>query len=74
MEWQDITSAPKDTTRILGFDPHQWGDEQVSTTYFTSGKWIFEAEIEAVGWEDYRHATWDPTHWMPLPMPPKPKD
>lgn len=71
MEWQPIETAPKDGTRIIGFDPVQWEGERISTTYKAStGEWVFEAELESRGWDDYGHGRWNPTHWMPRPPEP----
>ena len=62
MEWQPIETAPKDGTQILVYEP----EEKYTPIYvvvYDNGKWI-----EASG-EQY--ANWKPTHWMPLPLPPK---
>ena len=59
MEWQPIATAPKDGTAILG--------------YFPSGL------MKVAQWIDHQNR-WagfgfgfvgTPTHWMPLPEPPK---
>lgn len=66
-EWQDIASAPKDGTRIMGWWPRA-GDNGMCGI----AEWIAPAR-------DYcPHWTWDgawtpgiePTHWMPLPDAP----
>lgn len=58
-EWQPISTAPKDLTVILVWD--------------MSGR---TGEIELAYWErdrwsNYEGFTIEPTHWMPLPEPPK---
>jgi hypothetical protein len=67
-EWQDISTAPKDGTRIL-----------VCMTFN-----LCDGELETIQWVDWRlpEFVWPiyrdridipfpPTHWMPLPPPPK---
>jgi hypothetical protein len=65
MEWLPIESAPKDGTHILIFEvPAFEGDEQM----YVVGRW------SDFGWtESYadEYAICSPTHWMPLPPPPK---
>ena len=62
MQWQDIESAPRDGTAILGF-----ADGTMTTVeYFVErGYWsLCECGAYAADCE------WNPTHWMPLPDPP----
>lgn len=62
-DWQDISTAPKDGTRILAvvrFDNGLSTDDAVDIAYwvdFNGGGWV-------------RHLVGEPTHWMPLPSPP----
>lgn len=63
--WQDIATAPKDGTTILGYtatagtEPHFY-----HPIYFYGGHWHEQGIDGAVndGWY---------THWQPLPSPPK---
>ena len=57
--WRDISSAPKDGTRVLMWGPgwdgpmtHEWPNAEI-------------AEAELRNWIN------PPTHWRPLPSPPK---
>jgi hypothetical protein len=62
-EWRDIETAPKDGTVILMAD---------GLTMFC-GFWL-KSEREWVDGSRDRNGeliTWDATHWMPLPSPPK---
>ena len=62
--WQPIETAPKDGTDVILWDPAldvgvtigSWSD------YKKSGDWWMEGE----------QVTGFPSHWMPLPEPPKP--
>lgn len=56
MEWQPIETAPKDGTHVLGWCRH-WGRDVHEVYYWTGlNRW---------------QTTMQPTHWMPLPDPPK---
>lgn len=68
MEWQPIETAPKDEVRVLLTD----GREVAVGEYFLS-EWSNESEIE-FSYGDCFHGTWAPTHWMPLPAAPEPRD
>jgi hypothetical protein len=75
-EWRPIATAPKDGTRVLIAD-----SENVE-----SGRWSAAFTLHSMrtitipaGWDDDRYDaahTFEregkqPTHWMPLPEPPK---
>ena len=64
MEWQPIETAPKNGEWVLLYFPH-YAKSSV-------GKWRSPSP------EYYQHwcieggvTPYDPTHWMPLPQPPK---
>ena len=74
MEWQPIETAPKDRIVLL-YRPtaHDWGK-------VTPGKWDAQPHHKkpAPYWDmwikiggKYESRLWEPTHWMPLPEPPK---
>ena len=64
MDWQPIETAPKDGTRVLLFVPKYGAMSGHFPIYGTSTqeKWNLHSCLnkEAI-----------PTHWMPLPEPPK---
>jgi hypothetical protein len=63
-EWKPIETAPKDGTRILAFFPII-NSYKILTVEFTTYRWFvcpYDCDFEIMG---------DPTHWMPLPNPPK---
>jgi hypothetical protein len=75
-EWQPMDTAPRDGTRVLGFG------ESAGEINGPSG----EMEIEVMAYDSPRtdyagyewriagdaYANWfKPTHWQPLPAPPK---
>lgn len=59
--WQPIETAPKDGTQVQVFCP----------TYFQGKGGITWAVWLNGGWLDAQVRRCDPTHWMPLPTPPK---
>lgn len=65
MTWQPISTAPRDAvTPILVYDPCERDGTEPFVAYwdrFTGGGWRDSA------YGDICH----PTHWMPLPDPPK---
>lgn len=62
MEWQPIETAPKSGERILLVIDHGPHGDKVWTGLW-AGDWIVS----------YGKAQSHPTHWMPLPEPPKEK-
>ena len=58
-QWQPIASAPRDDTVVLGWDGE---DVRIMSFWLTWG-----AHVE--DWND--DSMYAPTHWMPLPAPPK---
>ena len=57
-EWRDISEAPKDGTVFLGF----FSNGEVHVVYILEGK--CRRQMDKEDWEM-------PTHWTPLPAPPK---
>ena len=70
MTWQPIDTAPKDSTRILVvyrrcvFTDDTRNKRVVREAYCFGGPWRLVTGYELEGGEQ-------PTHWMPLPEPPK---
>lgn len=60
MDWQPIETAPKDGTNIIVYCPLP-GSEYIVTARFIR-VWVDSYEGEDI---------FNPTHWMPLPEPPK---
>ena len=82
MDWQPIETAPRDGTKILIWDAGEDGFGQVVARYETRDGWAAIGSstdmmnIGRVRW--HVAARWhlyqlikNPTHWMPLPAPPK---
>lgn len=68
-EWQSISTAPRDGTAILVYE--KWenrfkankSDYYIQIAYWWDYEWRIDALVPPTG--KY------PTHWMPLPQPPK---
>lgn len=56
--WQPIETAPKDGTEIL-----TWDGQDAKILRWALGRWD--------DWGEMPGALLPPTHWMPLPEPPK---
>jgi hypothetical protein len=73
-EWKDISTAPKDGTWVLisgGSIWYGWSGDTIPTCVVgqflpTSNSWQF-AWYDGGFYGEYE----TPTHWMPLPPPPK---
>ena len=63
-EWQPISTAPRDGTRVLlGYSEGDWIGAWVSYSTVSNGGYrlTFDEMFDGV----------EPTHWAPLPEPPK---
>lgn len=74
MNWQPIETAPKDGSRILGFNPYAEGIviyRWDSQTHHKKPRplWKIECSLDQRWFSENRQ----PTHWMPLPPPPEGK-
>ena len=68
-KWQPIETAPKDGTDILVYvGPHQFAAWYHTDTESGCSMWAISTDRcnEAISF-----STFLPTHWMPLPKPPK---
>ena len=77
MEWQPISTAPKDGTEILLFGLFSWDyDFEDAKPTTAVGEWDDYGGYECEGgWQTITHNPYkdncEPTHWKPLPEPPK---
>lgn len=67
MEWQPIETAPKDGTNILLFIP-EWRPEYQRVVGHWGRSFFGEKWFDNVG---MKALSCRPSHWMPLPEPPK---
>lgn len=65
-EWRDISTAPKDGTNILVWWPLQMHCPVVA---HWADKWSNGLGWKFTGWGEPLETA--PTHWQPLPLPPK---
>jgi len=82
MEWQPIETAPKDGTEVIviHYTAYDGGMRPTVDGPFTASfcsnrwrsSWDGEEVVEYMDWggTDYKDIM-SPTHWMPLPEPPK---
>jgi hypothetical protein len=74
--WRDISSAPRDGTRFIAYEP-TYGVGSAFWQTITNGSYADEVETIS-GWRMngmlFREGDIDqPTHWMPLPAAPSQK-
>jgi hypothetical protein len=62
MEWQPIETAPKDGQHIILALSEGW----IGVGYYDD-----DPEFSSLGWVVFGSGQQQPTHWMPLPEPPK---
>ena len=70
MEWQDISTAPKDGTRILLAKIVGHPSHPTALWWAAAGHWSIRFDNWNDGVEPAGLA--GPTHWMPLPTPKEP--
>ncbi len=61
-EWQPIETAPKDGTRVMLFR----AGRKICLGGYVTPSWALTLE----GWKNSHGNFFEPTHWMPLPLPP----
>ena len=76
-EWQPITTAPKDGTAILlirdSYQPLVGCWHRSIKPRWIEGEAFDKKCSNPDCWNDYfKNTEYEPTHWMPLPKPPKP--
>lgn len=76
-EWKDISTAPKNGTRVLlWMEPHDdikaREPEEACAVIGSYVVWSWQMKQQGMkdGWSWYGPARCKPTHWMPLPAPP----
>lgn len=70
--WQPIETAPKDGTEILLIDKYCFNDAAVCHWDSIDEVWSFMDDSYDGDDDTYDTRIFcDPTHWMPLPEPPK---
>ncbi|WP_427916320.1 DUF551 domain-containing protein [Stenotrophomonas maltophilia] len=65
MTWKPISSAPRDGTEVL-----LWDGSGQAVCHWDGKHWA----LIYTGWHAVDSQFDDPTHWMPLPEPPKETD
>lgn len=69
MGWQPIETAPKDGTVIRATHEHYHGRFPFPCKVrFDGNEWVLEPPLGTLGAVQHTN---DPTHWMPLPEPPR---
>jgi hypothetical protein len=64
MNWQPIETAPKDGRDVLIGGDYSYLNGVLMASWGTGSGQI-------PGWTDMEGDTYSPTHWMPLPLPPR---
>ena len=62
-QWREIDTAAKDGSWLLGWLP----DEARSYAL----RWDTNGRSQNPAWRDHELFAYQPTHWMPLPAPPR---
>lgn len=73
-EWLSIESAPRDGTPVLIFVPAYTREHLGDFPAVMQVAHWYESEFRAAAWTETHgegYETYEPTHWQPLPSPPK---
>ena len=83
-EWQPIETAPKDGTEVIGCHSQDWSEIGMKPIIYGPWTMAFDAGQWRSSWDrvrvinymgdfgtEYAELDIQPTHWMPLPEPPK---
>jgi len=65
MEWMPIETAPKDGSGFIAYQSVNETQHITSSCAFVDGRFVW------VNFGEADHTDAEPTHWMPLPSPPK---
>lgn len=65
-DWQDISTAPK-MEAVLVFHPYYSAGQVRHAFRNREGYWCLASD------DGYPSLYFQPTHWMPLPLPPAPR-
>lgn len=68
--WQDIATAPKNGTRILLVGRDMYGDKDAGEPLSRINIGFWDTEFRNGAWIGLG-THFPPTHWQPLPEPPK---
>ncbi|WP_019573403.1 hypothetical protein [Curvibacter lanceolatus] len=78
--WQPIETAPKDGTSIIGWHA-KYGARETKMNFYGEGSQGYADHMAGKGplecgwdWSEPKNGwgfSWEPTHWRPLPPPPK---
>jgi hypothetical protein len=63
--WRPIETAPKGDQSILAAQPFGEGQWRITTMLWSPKSQLWRADVHSF-------VVFQPTHWMPLPDPPKP--
>jgi hypothetical protein len=67
-DWQDIETLPRDGRYVLAYRPlaRETGDEEIAVVRTSQ-----YSRTSPQGVEHWTNRICHPTHWMPLPAPPR---
>lgn len=70
MRWEEISSAPKDGTKILVWLSSPWDRVEIVSWYEPYSAWVSGLNTEDIEYTESVIGSEVPTHWMNLPSKP----